>query len=298
MKKRTAYIIGFTLLIIGTYFAYKTISDRIAEKKHMEWVETLAHTASENVQILPDTITIDYLGETRTLALYLPENYEMDTVEYPVIYFLDGQSLFDQKIQEGTEWQIDEVLDSLGKLNKTPSIIVGIYNSEDRLKEYKPFPSTRWYSDKVVSGDQHAEWIVNSLKPWIDDKYRTKKERNSTIIGGASLGGLMSYYMLMEYPNVFGGAIVFSPSFWVNETVYTLHENNENLFDQKIYFNAGELETPTVESVHKMQDILIKYGFPKENIKVDIEVGEGHWHMTWRKGFKKAYPWIVNDEQN
>ena len=296
MKKRTSYIIGFTFLIIGTYFAYKTISERIAEKKHREWVETLAHTASKNVQILTDTITIDYLDEKRTLALYLPENYEIDSIEYPVIYFLDGQSLFDQKIQEGMEWQVDEVLDSLAKFDKTQSIIVGIYNSEDRLKEYKPFPSTRWYSDKTVSGDQHAEWIVNRVKPWVDTRYRTKKERNSTIIGGASLGGLMSYYMLMEYPTVFGGAIVFSPSFWVNEIVYTLHENNKDLFDQKIYFNAGELETPTVESVQKMHDILIEYGFPKENIKVDIETGEGHWHATWRKGVKKVYPWIVDGE--
>ena len=294
MKKKIFYVIGILLLIPVLNFVYRTISNRIAEKKHMEWVKTLAHSASKNVQILTDVVTIEYLNKKRTLSLYLPENYESDTVNYSVIYFLDGQSLFDQKIQEGTEWQIDEVLDSLGQLNQEQSIIVGIYNSEDRLKEYKPFSSSRWYSDKVVSGDQHAEWIVHNLKPWIDARYRTKKEANATIIGGASLGGLMSYYMLMEYPEVFGGAIVFSPSFWVNEIVYTLHEKNKHLFEQKIYFDAGQLETPTVNSVQKMRDILVEYGMPKENIKVDIEEGEGHWHMTWRKGFKKAYPWIVN----
>jgi predicted alpha/beta superfamily hydrolase len=259
-------------------------------------VATLEHTASKNVQILTDTIPIDYLNEKRTLAVYLPENYDTDSAHYSVIYFLDGQSLFDQKIQEGMEWQIDEVLDSLGLLNQEQSIIVGINSSEDRLKEYKPFPSTRWYSDKVVSGDQHAEWIVNSLIPFIDARYRTKKEADATVIAGASLGGLMSYYMLMEYSHIFGAAIVFSPSFWVNEIVYTLHENNQRLFEQKIYFDAGELETPTVESVQKMYDILVNYGMPTENIKVDIEEGEGHWHNTWRKGFKKAYPWIVQGQ--
>ena len=192
------------------------------------------------------------------------------------------------------EWEVDEVLDSLGELGETQSIVVGIYSSENRAKEYKPFPSTRWYSDKVVSGDRHADWIVKKVKPWIDQRYRTKREMNSTIIGGASLGGLMAYYMLMEYPDIFGGAIVFSPSFWVNEKVYTLHEGNPRLFDKKIYFNAGELETPTVESVKKMQDILIEYGFPEENIKTEIEEGKGHWHITWRNGFRKVYPWIVN----
>lgn len=294
MKKKLIYFIGSALLILGIYLVYNKISNSIEEKKHREWVENLAHTASENVQILTDTITIDYLNEKRTLAIYLPENYKIDTLDFSVIYFLDGQSLFDQKIQEGTEWQIDEVLDSLGKLNQEQSIVVGIYSSEDRMKEYKPFKSTRWYSDKVVSGDKHAAWIVNSLKPWIDARYRTKKDANSTIIAGASLGGLMAYYMLMEYPTVFGGGIVFSPSFWVNEKVYTLHEENEHLSEQKIYFDAGELETPTVESVQKIQDILVEYGMPKAQIKLDIEEGEGHWHMTWRKGFKKAYPWIVN----
>ncbi len=296
MKKKIYYSISIIILLILAYNVYKTIKNRNEERKHQEWVASLASTASKNVRILADTITIEYLEQKRTLALYLPENYAHDSVHYPVIYFLDGQSLFDQKIQEGTEWQVDEVLDSLIKLNEQPSIIVGIYSADDRLKEYKPFPSTRWYSDKVVHGDQHAAWIVNNLKPWIDARYRTKKEANATIIGGASLGGLMSYYMLMEYPDVFGGAIVFSPSFWVNEVVYTIHEKNNNLFNQKIYFDAGKLETPTVNSILKMKEILINYGMPKENIKLDIEEGEGHWHMTWRKGFKKVYPWIIKKE--
>ena len=102
--------------------------------------------------------------------------------------------------------------------------------------------------------------------------------------------------MLMEYPEVFGRAIVFSPSFWVNEIVYSLHEKNERLLDQKIYFNAGALETPTVESIQKMKDILINYGMPEENIKLDVEEGLGHWHQTWDQGFKKAFPWIVNND--
>lgn len=168
MKKRIAYVLGAILLVVVGYNIYKTISNRIEAKKHQEWVQTLRPTASKNVHILTDTITIDYLNEKRTLALYLPENYAMDTVDYPVIYFMDGQSLFDQKIQEGTEWQLDEVLDSVQQLGQASSIVVGIYNSEDRLREYKPFSSTRWYSHKRVSGDQHADWIVKKVKPWID----------------------------------------------------------------------------------------------------------------------------------
>jgi len=297
MKKKLAYTFGVLLLVMIGYNIYKTIIHRIEEKKHRAWVETLTPTASENVHILTDTITIDYLNKKRTLALYLPENYATDTVDYPVIYFMDGESLFDQKIQEGTEWQVDEVLDSIRQLGQASAIVVGIYSSENRLREYKPFPSTRWYSHKRVSGDKHANWIVNSVKPWIDARYRTKKEAQSTIIGGASLGGLMSYYMLMEYPDVFGGAIVFSPSFWVSEVVYQLHEKNKRLAQQKIYFDAGRLETPTVNSIERMREVLLASGMPAEDIKLDIEEGEGHWHMTWRKGFPKAYPWIIEAKE-
>ncbi len=295
MKKKLLYLFGFVLLGFGIFKIYQMIQYRIEEKKHREWVAGLEHSASKNVHILADTILIDYLNEKRTLALYLPEAYDSDSVNYPVIYFLDGQSLFDQKILESTEWEVDEVLDSLHQIGQQQAIVVGIYNSDDhRLTEYKPFLSDKLYiREKKVTGDQHAKWIVNSVKPWIDERYRTKKEANSTFIGGASLGGLMSYYMLMEFPNIFGGAIVFSPSFWVNEKVYQLHENNQNLADQKIYFNAGQLETPTVESIEKMQKILLEAGMPKENIQLNVEEELGHWHMTWRAGFKKAYPWIV-----
>lgn len=294
MKKGTFYLIGFIFLTLGLYLGYNKISTLIEEKKRREWVMNLEHSASNNVQTLIDTINIDYLNHKRTLGIYLPENYEFDTVSYSVIYFLDGQSLFDQKIQEGTEWQLDEVLDSLGKLSKEQSIIVGLYNSEDRIQEYKPLPSTGWFSDKTFSGDKHADWIVTSVKPWIDARYRTKKDPSSTIIGGASLGGLMSYYMLMEYPTVFGGAIVMSPSFWINEKVYSLHEKNENLLRQKIYFNAGELEPSVIENVYKMKDLLLKSGVPKENIRVDIEAELGHSPLAWRNGFRQAYPWIVS----
>ncbi|MEL7532333.1 MAG: alpha/beta hydrolase-fold protein [Bacteroidota bacterium] len=294
MKKKLLIFLGIPLVLLAGFFVYKTINDRIEEQKYREWVASLEHTASPNVQILPDTILIDYLNEKRSLAIYLPTGYADDSVDYPVIYFLDGQSPFDQKIQEGQEWEIDEVIDSLALLGQEQAIVVGIYNSEARMTEYKPFPSTRWYSDRSgTTGDQHAEWIATDLKSWIDARYRTKKDPQSTIIAGASLGGLMSYYMLNKFPEVFGRAIVFSPSYWVNELVYSLHESNPKIKEQKIYFNAGELETPTVESIEKMHQILLDYGVPAANMKLDVETELGHWHMTWNAGFKKAYPWIV-----
>jgi len=96
----TLLLLGLTLLFVG-YKGYQKGKQAKEEKEHQAWVATLTHSASDNVHILEDAVTIDYLGEKRTLAIYLPENYNKDSLSYPVIYFLDGQSLFDQKILEG-----------------------------------------------------------------------------------------------------------------------------------------------------------------------------------------------------
>lgn len=294
-KQRLLRIFLFLLFLLGIFIGFKIFQKHQKEKEWKAYVASLVHTASPNVQILKDTITVDYLGAKRTLSLYLPANYHQDTVDYPVLYFLDGQSLFDEKILEGKEWQIDEVLDSLGLIGGSQAIVVGVYNADDRRTEYKPFLSPHVPSEKSVSGDKHAEWIATDLKAWVDARYRTKKEALATIIGGASLGGLMSYYMLMTYPEVYGGAIVFSPSFWVHDKVYELDKNVQDLSTKRIFMNAGALETPTVESIEKMADILRKRGMNDGNLKLDVEAAEGHWHATWRKGFPKAYPWILGN---
>ena len=276
------------------YAGYRYYQKIQAKKAHQEWVANLKHTASPNVQILNDTIEIDYLGKKRTLAIYLPANYEKDTsIRYPVLYFLDGDALFDEKILEGHEWQLDEVLDSLGKLGGQQAIVVGIYNSKERRTEYKPYLSPLLPEETSVSGREHAEWIATDLKNWVDQNYRTLPDPSSTVIGGASLGGLMAYYMLMTFSNVYDRAIVFSPSFWVNEDIFTVDKEVSDLSGKRIYFNAGELETPIAESAKEMHQHLLNRGMAAANLKMDIIKGEGHWHMTWRIGFRKAFPWIL-----
>lgn len=294
MKRKLVYFFGSVLLLLGALFTYKKIAELQREKQRQALAMSLESSASPNVRILVDTLEIDYLDEKRTLAIYLPKNYQNDTLSYSVVYFFDGQSLFDQKTLPGNEWQLDEVLDSLGQISGEQSIVIGLYNTEDRFDEYRPLPeSDRWFEDKSYHGDQLADWIVGDLKPWVDANYRTKRESEATVIGGSSLGGLMAYYMLMTYPKVFGAGIVMSPSFWVNEEIYRLHEKNEVLLTQKIYFNAGELEPNTIEIMQKMEAILRDFGVPAENMKVEIENDLAHEHLTWRNGFKKAYPWVL-----
>ena len=288
--KNVLFIVA--LLFIGSLF-YNLIEDQLRDIQREKRLQALESTASPNVHILKDTILVDYLNKPRSLSVYLPPNYKGDTVRYPVIYFYDGQSLFDEKVKGGTEWKIDEVLDSLYQTDGLSAIVVGIYNSRIRLTEYKPFVSPKLRREKIVSGDKHAEWVATDLKAWIDQHYRTRPEVSHTFVGGASLGGLMAWYSISTYPDVYGGGFIYSPSLWVHDKVFDLHQNIQGLPNKLIYMNAGELETPVVKDVEKLANILKNRGMTSENLFFEIIPGEGHWHMTWQKGSQKAIPWLL-----
>ena len=268
--------------------------------QHKKWVAGLESTASPNVTILSDTILVDYIGaqETghkRSLAIYLPTDYDTnDSTHYPVIYFMDGDSQFDQKIQEGVEWQVDEVIDSITAAGGPASIVVSVYNHPtDRLTEYKPFASKQVRNESVVTGPQHAEWLATDVKAWVDNNYRTLSDPQNTTIGGCSLGGLMSWYMISHFPDVYGNALVFSPSLWVGDEVYTWQDKIDDWSDKKIYLCAGTIEAPVLEWAEKLHGLLEAKGMSAANLRLDPIQDEGHWHMCWRKAFRLAYPWIM-----
>ena len=289
MKKFLTILISL-IIIVSLAFLFIRSRAEENEQKRQDWIDSLIPTASKNVRIIKDAIPMDESSQKRTLAIYLPENYGLDTINYPVFYFLDGQSIFDKKILLGDEWEVDEVLDSLGTLNKN-AISVGIYNSGNRDSEYQPNFNSEEY-DKRFTGNLHAEWIVNTVKPWMDKNYRTKQDASSTIIGGASYGGLMSYYMLTEYPNVFGGAIIMSPSFWVNEKSTELDKKVKKLEQKFIYLSAGEKEKGIINGVKHLNGVLLKRGLT-EHYRFEIEEGEVHRNIAWRKMIRKSIPWIL-----
>lgn len=155
------------------------------------------------------------LKNTRNILIYLPPGYDEDK-RYPVLYMHDGQNLFDKNTSfSKIEWKVDETLNELITTGKIKSIIVvGIYNNSDRLSEYSP-----WYNERYKAGEKgekYIEFIINTLKPHIDDKFSTNKEEN--YIGGFSMGGLILLYAL-KYP-FFKGAIVMSPSLFLEIQKY------------------------------------------------------------------------------
>ncbi len=218
----------------------------------------------------------------------MPKDYTSSTKKYPVIYMHDAQNLFDAKTAFAGEWNIDEKLDSL----TAQVIVVGIETTDQRMEELTPFVNAKHGGGKA---NDYLDFIVNTLKPKIDATYRTKTNAKNTIMIGSSLGGLTSFYALLKYPNVFGKAGVFSPSFWFNrDELVDLLKRTKKL-DAKIYFlhgdNEGDSDMET--DLNRIENLVNnkRCECKKLNKKVVVKGGQ-HNEKLWRDGFVKAYLWL------
>ncbi|MEL7163368.1 MAG: alpha/beta hydrolase-fold protein, partial [Bacteroidota bacterium] len=162
MKRKRLLLILFCLpgVLVGLIFLFGLDDDIVyayRDWKHerwlTEWLKTAEPTLAPNARYLRDTVPVDYLGEKRDLAIFLPRDYhDNDTVRYPVLYFFDGDNLFDQIVGEGSEWEVDEVINRVDSAGGPTCIVVGIPSREHRMTEYKPYETVHYEDDRPVSG--------------------------------------------------------------------------------------------------------------------------------------------------
>ena len=159
------------------------------------------HGEFKDFAAFPSTV----LGNVRKITVMLPPSYSISSERrYPVLYAHDMQNLFDEKGSFiGKEWRLDETLAQMWAAHRIPEIIVvGIANTPQRMSEYMPGPS----------GDTYIKFIATELKPFIDNRFRTKRGPADTALMGSSMGALISVWGALTKPNVFGGAAGLSPS--------------------------------------------------------------------------------------
>ena len=182
---------------------------------------TPTSTATESVSLLACDFDIPQLERTRRVWVYLPPGYRVpgDTTRYPVLYMHDGQNVFDAATSYVGEWGVDETLDSLAATGARVGIVVAVdHGVERRLDEYSPWRNDA--HDAGGEGDAYVDFLATTLKPFIDERYRTMPEREATGVAGSSMGGLISLYAALRYPEVFGRVGVFSPAFWFTPGLY------------------------------------------------------------------------------
>lgn len=250
------------------------------------------NTATAQVHLLDSAFFIPQLNRYRRLWIYLPKSYNITKGKtYPVLYMMDGQNLFNEQTAAFGEWGVDECLDSLQQKTGKECIVVGVENGGDkRINEYDPYDNEKYGKGE---GKQFADFLANTLKPFIDNNYRTVKDVNHTYIAGSSMGALISLYSVMKYPKVFGAAGVFSPAFWIAPLFYKdMQETTWTTFP-RFYFYAGEKEDKTmVRDMKKMYDIIgQKHNYDMQ--EVVFPLGQ-HNETYWRKEFPNFYNWLVS----
>ncbi len=249
------------------------------------------YTATPQVKVLDSAFHIPQLDRKRRIWIYLPKGYATSKNTYPVLYMHDGQNLFNEQTAPFGEWGVDEAMDSLQRQTGKEMIVVGIDNGGDkRMTEYNPYDHEKFGKGE---GSRYVDFLVDTLKPYIDKKFRTKKEAQHTFVAGSSMGGLISLYAVLKYPGVFGAAGVFSPAFWVTPQLYPDVEKADWAGNRpRFYFYAGGKESTTMVADMKKMVALVEKKKGHHVISVVNPLGL-HNEPTWRKQFPNFYRWLV-----
>ncbi|MDV7186580.1 alpha/beta hydrolase-fold protein [Lutibacter sp. TH_r2] len=249
-------------------------------------------TAASNVTILKKEFIIENLNSiSHKVWLYLPPNYTSSKKKFSVIYMHDAQNVFDSKTSYAGEWKVDEQLNEIFKKTGKGFIVVAIENGgAERINEYTPWTHEKYGGGK---GEIYINFIVKTLKPYIDSNYRTKNKAKHTALIGSSLGGLISYYGGLKYPKTFGKIGALSTSFWFSNKVEEFTKENGDLKCQKMYLLVGGKEGENMESdSEKMKELLLETGYKKKNLTLKINPEGKHNEAFWSSEFTNVINWL------
>lgn len=235
-------------------------------------------------------VALPTLGVERTLRVYLPRGYtNCEGCRYPVIYFMDGQNVFDAAASYAGEWGADETLDELLAKHDLAVIAVGVdHGGEARMNELSVWENPEF---RPARGEAFLADLVDAVKPAIDARYRTRPAAASTTIVGSSMGGLMAHAAVLRRPDVFGGAIIFSPSYWFSpaiaeETARTPLKPGQNAL---IYAGGKESESMLPQARAMFETFSVRSPSTRLNFLEDPNAG--HNEAAWRAVLPAALCW-------
>lgn len=249
-----------------------------------------------NVELIDEAFYSPQLDKTRKVWALLPYNYHETEQDYPVLYLQDAQNLFNESSAFGN-WEIDKKLALLAEYGRGNLIVIAVeHGNNDRIKEYI------FDNEEVTEGAEgkkYLRFITDTLKPFVDKNYRTKKDRDNTGIGGSSLGALISIYAGFLYPEVYSKLLIFSPSLWVEPNNDFPLMKFSKAFYTKVYLYGGAKEgSRMVERIEKFETALqtweLQDYFDFET-KTSINAEGTHQEFYWSQEFPRAIEWLYYD---
>lgn len=248
------------------------------------------------VQLISDEFEIPQLNRKRKIWALLPHDYQTTSENYPVMYLQDAQNLFNENAEFGN-WKIDKKLAVMSEYKIGKIIVIAIEHAEaNRIKEFNVGNTILGNGE----GKKYIRFITDTLKPFIDKQFRTKSEREFTGIGGSSMGGLVSIFSGLMYPEVYGKLMIFSPSLWVVPKMDFSNIDYSEPGDTKIYLYAGGDESATmIDHVKKFKKNMTKNDSVEDKMKINLSINEQgkHNETFWSDEFPKAIEWLFFSKQ-
>lgn len=257
------------------------------------------------------------LGRDVEVQVILPKGYKDEQERYPVLYFYDGNRIYDtpelkNKSALHGSFEFGDYSSAYWKF--LPKVIlVGITPPDDmwkRTAEYTPY-SKKFDVPEGVSfepeihgkGKLLGKWLVNCLRPWVNDNYRTRPEALYTAIGGLSTSGVNALYMAATYTDVFSRVLVHAPAvhLWMDAILPTITDADFSHL-KYLYVDIGTDDcTRMVKNGYAYRDIkqilgiLLERGLKKEALRF-FEIHRGiHDCASWRLTFPDGLRWIFQD---
>jgi predicted alpha/beta superfamily hydrolase len=223
----------------------------------------------------------------RELFAYLPPSHG-DGQRFPVVYMLDGQNLFDEATSNSGEWRVDETMEALAR-EGIEAIVVGIPASpgDERGQEYS--------GTKI---EEHLSFVVDTVRPLVEESFDVDPHRERTGIAGSSLGGVASLHAVYTRQETFGFAGVFSPAFWWtgDDRWFDLVEQTATP-DARIYIDVGDSEEPErrkyVDGYERMVDLLARRGFGDGSLRAVLDRGGAHHETDWARRLPDALRFLL-----
>lgn len=246
-----------------------------------------------DIQIVAKRFNVPQLRRKRRISVLLPWNYQQTDQRYPVLYLQDGQNLFEHNAPFGT-WGVDKKLAYMAQHGKGDFIVVAIdHGGKDRIREFSPYDTHKWGEGM---GREYARFMVETLKPYIDKQFRTLPDRAHTGVGGSSMGGLISIYAGLMFPQVYSKFMIFSPSLWLTPRIYfePMHFSAFSSTTKIYLYGGGKEGGGMVANAQKFKNAVEKRGMAPGLLQFRLEIDpEGrHNEGRWGHEFPKAAEWL------
>lgn len=265
--------------------------------------EQAVHTLTGNIETIRG-FDMPQLTRQEDIQVYLPPSYKSTehAHRYPVLYMLDGQNIFDSYTAYGDEWRVDETLEDMVAEGQVPEIIVvAIPNGPRRWAEYNAWDfKSRDGKPALGEGEKTVAFIKDTLKPYIDKRYRTLPGRRKTGLAGSSLGGSLALYAAIDHGDTFGFVGAFSPGIDIlnmddkNVLLESLREKTA-LSNTRIYLDMGEVEYGRFDEIETVHAALLSAGAKASNVKLVKDKLGRHCEVDWSKRFPTAIQWLLLD---